>query len=446
MSETIFALATAPGRAAVAVVRISGPTTLQIIRRLTGSHPKPRLASVRRLRDDSGVTLDQALTVWFPGPASYTGEDCAELQLHGSTAIVDAVTAALLAAGARLALPGEFTRRAFENGKLDLGQAEAVADLVDAETQAQARQALGQLGGALGRRYNKWRDLLLNVLALLEAGVDFPDEEVPPEIALEARDLLARMIGEIDAGLDDQRRGQRVREGYQIAIVGAPNAGKSSLLNGLIGRSAAIVTDTPGATRDIIEAPIVLAGYKVILADMAGLRVTEDPVEAEGVRRARAWAETADLRLWVVDGAADDGWWREASGLVGRGDICLLNKSDLGRGADGIEAERFAASLGMVIWDLSLRGGGVDGVLEHLTQKVVSELQGSDFPTATRERHASHLRSARDHLARAGATLNEPELAAEDVRLAARELASVAGMLGAEDVLGRIFASFCIGK
>ena len=446
MNDTIFALATAPGRAAVAVIRISGSTTLQIVRRLTGASPRPRLASVRRLRDDTGVTLDQALTLWFPGPASYTGEDCAELQLHGSTAIVDAVTAALLAAGARLALPGEFTRRAFENGKLDLGQAEAVADLVDAETQAQARQALGQLGGALGRRYDQWRDLLLNVLALLEAGVDFPDEEIPPEIAFEARDLLARLIGEIDAALDDQRRGQRVRKGYQIAIVGAPNAGKSSLLNGLIGRPAAIVTDTPGATRDIIEAPIVLAGYKVILADMAGLRATEDPIEAEGVRRARAWAESADLRLWVVDGAADDGWWLEASALVGRGDICLINKFDLGRGADGIEAGRFATSLGMVVWDLSLRADGVDRVLERLTQKVVSDLQGSDFPTATRERHAGHLRAARDHLARADVMLNEPELAAEDVRLAVRELASVAGLLGAEDVLGRIFSSFCIGK
>jgi tRNA modification GTPase len=446
MNDTIFALATAPGRAAVAVIRLSGPATSQIMQRLSGAPSKPRLASVRRLRDDSGATLDQALTLWFPGPASYTGEDCAELQLHGSTAIVDAVTAALLACGARLALPGEFTRRAFENGKLDLGQAEAVADLVDAETQAQARQALGQLGGALGRRYDQWRDLLLNVLALLEAGVDFPDEEVPPEIALEARHLLARLVGEIDMGLDDQRRGQRVREGYHIAIIGAPNAGKSSLLNELIGRSAAIVTDTPGATRDVIEAPIELAGYKVILADMAGLRETDDPVEAEGVRRARAWAESADLRLWVVDGAANDGWWREASTLVTKGDACLINKCDLGQGADGIEAERFAASHGVVVWELSLRNDGGDRVLKYLTRKVVSDLQGSDFPTATRERHAGHLRTARSHLARAGAMLNDPELAAEDVRLAVRELASVAGMVGAEDVLGRIFSSFCIGK
>ncbi|NBU27651.1 MAG: tRNA modification GTPase, partial [Caulobacteraceae bacterium] len=247
MNETIFALATAPGRAAVAVVRLSGPGAGEALVRLSGK-PKPlaRRASLRRLKDQQGEVLDEALVLWTPGPGSYTGEDAVELHLHGGMAIVESVLQALSDLGLRLAEPGEFTRRAFENGRLDLAQAEAVADMVDAETRAQARQAVGQLGGALSSRYETWRSGLIHAQAMLEAAVDFPDEELPADVAGRARPILANLERELAAALEDGQRGLRVREGFRIALVGAPNAGKSSLLNRLAGRDAAIVTASPG--------------------------------------------------------------------------------------------------------------------------------------------------------------------------------------------------------
>ncbi|HQR91337.1 MAG TPA: tRNA uridine-5-carboxymethylaminomethyl(34) synthesis GTPase MnmE, partial [Caulobacter sp.] len=301
MAQTIFALATAAGRAALAVVRVSGPATRNVVAALAGKVPPPRQAALRRLKHD-GVALDEALVLFFQGPGSYTGEDAAEFHVHGGRAVVEALLDALAALGLRLAEPGEFTRRAFENGKLDLAQAEGVADLIDAETEGQRKQALGQIGGALSQRYDRWRDLLVHALAMLEAAVDFPDEDLPEEVAARARPGLETLAAEIDAALSDVSRGRRIRDGYRIALVGAPNAGKSTVLNGLAERDAAIVTEIAGTTRDIIEVPLVLGGYRVLLADTAGLRETTDVVEAEGVRRARAWAHDADLRIWVVDG------------------------------------------------------------------------------------------------------------------------------------------------
>jgi tRNA modification GTPase len=445
MNDTIFALATAPGRAAVAVIRLSGPAARGIVRRLAKNVPKARIAALRTLYDAEGRALDRGLVLWFSGPHSYTGEDCAEFHIHGGAAIVDGLTRALMGAGARLANPGEFTRRAFETGKLDLGQAEAVADLIDAETQSQARQAIDQLGGELGRRYETWRERLIAAMAMLEAGVDFPDEELPADVALAARQSLESVIADLDAGLSDRARGQRIREGYRVAIIGAPNAGKSSLLNELAGRSAAIVTATPGATRDVIEIPLVLAGYKVLLADMAGIRDTLDPIEAEGVRRAIAWATQADLRLWIVDAADSDGAWASAASLVRKGDLCLLNKMDLPPGRDRDEARTFASNIHAEIVEASVT---IDpaAIGAWLTRRVVADLTGSDFPAATRARHAAHLAQAHGHLVRALAILSSPELAAEDVRLAARALERITGRIGAEDVLDRVFATFCIGK
>jgi tRNA modification GTPase len=306
MNDTIFAPATAAGRAAVAVVRLSGPGSADAVRALAGRLPQPRTASLRTLRDREGATIDEALVLWFAGPASYTGEDCAELHLHGGTAVVGATLEALSAVGLRLAEPGEFTRRAFENGKLDLAQAEGVADLIDAETASQREQALAQLGGRLSAVQARWREALTGALAMFEAAVDFPDEEVPADVAARARPMLEELLVEIATAALDAERGARVRDGYRIALIGAPNAGKSTLLNALVEREAAIVTATPGTTRDVIEVPMVLAGYKVLLADTAGLRDATDEIEAEGVRRARAWAEGADLRLWIVDGSADE--------------------------------------------------------------------------------------------------------------------------------------------
>jgi tRNA modification GTPase len=446
VNDTIFALATAPGRSAVAVIRISGPDARAVLEALTGVSARPGRALVRTLRGGEGAVLDRAVTLFFQGPRSYTGEDCAELHLHGGAGVIDQTTLALLELGARLAEPGEFTRRAFENGKLDLDQAEAVADLVDAESAAQARQALGQLEGRLGARYEAWRQRLIDALARLEAAVDFPDEEIPPDVAAQARGALEALAGDLDAALADEARGRRVREGYQVAVIGAPNSGKSSLINALLGREAAIVAPTPGTTRDIIEAPLTIDGFKVLVADMAGLRPTTEPIEAEGVRRARAWAEGADLRLWVVDQAGANGGWREAVDLTQPGDLCILNKTDLPAGSDGPGATAVATERELETLAISLLNGEAKEVFRRLALRVRNDLAGGDFPAATRARHHGLLREARDHLGRALGKLESPELAAEDARLAARALARISGRIDAEDILGRVFATFCIGK
>ena len=447
MTDTIFALATAPGRAAVAVVRLSGPGARVAVAALAGSVPPPREARVRRLRGPDGGVIDEALVLWTPGPGSYTGEDAAELHLHGGAAVVDGISDTLLARGLRLAEPGEFTRRAFENGKLDLTQAEAVADLVDAETEGQRRQALAQLEGALGRRYESWREALLEALANLEAAIDFPDEDLPADIAARARPGLVGLEAELAEALAGAERGERVRDGYRIAIIGAPNAGKSSLLNRLLAREAAIVTATPGTTRDVIEAPLVIGGFKVLLADTAGLREATDEIEGEGVRRARAWAGAAALRLWVVDAGARDGAWRLASDAVTAGDLLLLNKADRAPGSDAGCAEAHADGAGLGLLKVSATtGDGLDGLHEALHRRVAADLSGGEFPAATRARHRARLEEALTAVRRGIQALESPELAAEDLRLAGRALGRIAGRIDPEEVLGRIFASFCIGK
>jgi tRNA modification GTPase len=447
MNDTIYAPATGAGRAAVAVLRISGPRASDAVRALAGDLPTPRRAALRQLSHD-GVALDDALVLWFEGPASYTGEDAAEFHVHGGRAVVEAVLEALAAKGLRLAEPGEFTRRAFENGKLDLTQAEGVADLIDAETQAQRRQALGQLGGALSERYEAWRGLLVQALAMLEAAVDFPDEALPEDVAARARPGLVALEAEIGEALVDAARGRRVRDGFRVALVGAPNAGKSTLLNGLAERDAAIVTSTPGTTRDIIEVPLTLGGYKVLLADTAGLRATEDTIEAEGVRRAQAWAAGADLRLWVIDAAMFHVKQDDAHGVVRPGDWAVINKIDL---VDDHRLEELRIALagqGLSIVELAARKpGGAELARTALASHVVEALSGAEFPAATRIRHAESLTEARGYLQRALSDVGlEVELAAEDVRLAARSLSRITGRIDPEDVLDRVFSSFCIGK
>jgi tRNA modification GTPase len=434
MTDTIFAPATAAGRAAVAVVRLSGPGTKAAVTALAGDLPPARRASVRRLRDAGGALIDEALVLWFPGPGSYTGEDAAELHVHGGQAVVASLVEALAVLGVRLAEPGEFTRRAFENGKLDLAQAEGVADLIEAETDAQRRQALEQLGGRLSEVQGRWREALTGALAMFEAAVDFPDEEVPADVASRARPILEGLIAELDAAADDAVRGERVREGYRIALLGAPNAGKSTLLNALAKRDAAIVTATPGTTRDIIEVPMVLGGYKVIIADTAGIRATEDEIEAEGVRRAEAWGRSADLRIWLVDGLGDPK--PTVPDSVRIGDLILLTKRDLGEGHPGLPGSPFTAkSPNDVAWVESL-----------LTEAVVEALSGAEPPAATRLRHRELLTEASERLRHALTQDEALELAAEDVRLAARALDRITGRIDPEQVLGRIFATFCIGK
>ena len=314
--------------------------------------------------------------LWFPAPASFTGEDCAEFHLHGGLAVVDGVALALTTGGARLAEPGEFTRRAFENGKLDLDQAEGVADLVDAETASQARQALDQLQGGLGRRYAGWRDALVASLGLLEAAIDFPEEDAASQVARSAEPDLRRLASQLNEALSDAERGRRVREGYRIAIIGAPNSGKSSLINVLVDRDVAIVTPTPGTTRDVIEAAITLSGYRVILADTAGLRHSREVIEAEGIRRAERAAEEAALRLWVVDRADGSEAWMAAEALLRADDICVINKSDLGESAAGCGARRCALERGLDIVNVSARQSDIGALTDLLERRVADALGG----------------------------------------------------------------------
>lgn len=431
MSETIFALASGRGRAGLAVLRLSGPLAGPALDRLCGARPQPRLARLVALRDpEGGEVIDRALVLWFPAPASFTGEDVAELHVHGGRAILARLTAVLTGLGLRPAGPGEFTRRAFEAGKLDLSQAEAIADLVDAETEAQRRQALRQLDGAMGRLYEGWRDRLKVLLARLEALIDFPDEGLDDAIEGAVLDGAANLRAEIAAHLADGRRGERLRDGFEIAITGAPNVGKSSLLNRLSASEVAIVSDIPGTTRDVIEVALDLGGYRVLLIDTAGLRETDDPIEREGVRRALARAEGADLRLQVIvpgDTAPAESPGRES--------ILILNKCDLGPGPAG------------ALPISALSGQGIDELLAAIAARVSARLDSAEAPAITRARHRLAVEEAVANLDRALAPGFLPaELRAEDLRLALRALGRVVGAVDVEDLLDVIFFEFCIGK
>jgi len=427
---TIFALATPPGRGAIAVVRLSGPATGAALAELTGALPPPRTATLRTLRHRDR-RLDRALVLWFPAPASYTGEDVAELHLHGGRAVVEGVLDALSDLDLRPADPGEFTRRAFENGRMDLAQAEAVADLIDAESAAQARQALGQLEGALSAVYAGFRADLLRALALVEAEIDFPDEDVPDGLARTAGPILDRLADDLRRALADAGRGERVREGYRIVLIGETNAGKSSLFNALVAREAAIVTPIPGTTRDVLDAQLVIDGYAVTLSDTAGLRESADPIEAEGVRRARARAAAADLRLWVRAPGDPEG---AAAEFVRPDDLVVWTKADLGADGEGLQVS-------------TITGEGMDALHAALSERLRRDLSGADFPAVTRARHRLRLTEALDAVEAGRRALQlAPEMAGEDLRRAATALAQVTGEIGVEDVLGEVFASFCIGK
>lgn len=440
MSDTIFALATPPGRGAIAVVRLSGPASRGALIALAGEPaPLPRRATLRRLRAPAGEVIDEGLVLWLPGPGSYTGEDSAELHVHGGAAVVGALVDILASLGLRLADPGEFTRRAFEHGRMDLSQAEAVADLIAAETAAQREQALNQLGGALSARYERWRERLLDTLALLEAAIDFPDEEIPLSVTASAVTSISQLVGELAKAAVDTR-GERVREGVRIALVGAPNVGKSSLLNVLLERDAAIVTNVPGTTRDVIEAVLVIAGQLVRIADTAGLRETVDVIEAEGVRRAQAWANGADIRIGVADRTRPE-TLPQATELLRPGDVLALNKSDLSNSALA-QGLSWANEI-----DTTASEEGVGRLRETLAKRVEEITSRHEFPAVTQTRHRVLLQEAEAHLHRSLDDLARgPELAAENVRLAVRSLERVTGRTDPEAVLDRVFASFCIGK
>ena len=424
--STIFARSTGTGRAAIAVMRISGPLSGLMLDTLAGGRPAPRRASLRRLyAADLGEMLDRALVLWFPGPTSHTGEDSAELHVHAGPAIVEAVSEALVRLGGRPAEPGEFTRRAFEHGKLDLLEAEAVADLVEAETQAQRRQALLQADGALSRLYDGWADRLRRLLAHQEALIDFPDEDLPPGVEAGLIAELGGLLSEMKRHLGDGDRARRVRSGLFLAVIGPPNVGKSSLVNRLAGRDAAIVSEWPGTTRDPIEVRLVLGDVPVTLVDTAGLREAADPLEAEGVRRTRRHAAQADLVLHV--GAGDAPSDPPASGLA------VWNKIDLAMPPPG--------------WiGVSARTGEGLPELEHRLHQAVRALTDTGAgPPLTRARHQAGVAEAFLQL-EAAQHLDLAELRCEALRLAMLALGRLTGTVGVEDLLESIFGAFCIGK
>ncbi len=432
MTETVFALASGAIRSAIAVIRISGTNTTTIISAIAGKLPDARQASLRRLRDFENGTIDHALVLYFPGPASFTGEDSAELHLHGGRAVVDAVSHTLIALGARPAEPGEFTRRAFLNGKLDLTAAEGIADLIEAETEAQRKQALRQTEGALARLYTDWTQRLIVLLAHQEALIDFSDEDLPADVEAGAVQSLRVLCAELGAHLADDRRGERLRNGMQIAILGAPNVGKSSLLNALAGREAAIVSHRAGTTRDVVEVHMDLAGFPLTLVDTAGLRETADDIEAEGIRRAHARAEDADLVLLVHEAGTQP---LAVPNIPAATPILYVaNKADT---ATPSATDTLAVS--------ARTGAGVDRLQAVLAERVRALLDRRGPPPLTRARHRAALTEAAAALQRAEAA-PEAELRAEDLRLALRAIGRITGQVGVEDVLDVIFGQFCIGK
>ncbi|MEY1557109.1 tRNA uridine-5-carboxymethylaminomethyl(34) synthesis GTPase MnmE [Yoonia sp. R2331] len=423
--DTIFALATAAGRAGIAVVRVSGPRAFELAGGLMSDLPVQR--GLRVLRSADGVVLDQALVLSFPGEKSFTGEPVVELHLHGSPAIVRAVLSALETAGGRSAEAGEFTRRALENGKLDLAQVEGLADLIDAETEAQRKQAMRVFAGGLGNLAEAWRVDLIRAAALIEATIDFVDEDVPVDVTPEVQALLTKVASDLSAQIDGVAIAERIRDGFEVAIVGAPNVGKSSLLNRLAGRDAAITSHVAGTTRDVIEIQMDLAGLPVTLLDTAGIRQTTDIVEEIGVQRAVDRARLADIRLFLVTDQDDFPL------PVETGDLVVQGKADV-RAIDGLAVS-------------GLTGQGLDALLAALTSEL--QKRAGSAGVAMRDRHRVAMMDARDRIdgVLIDLTQSRPmDLLAEDIRQAIRAVDMIVGRVDVEDLLDEIFSSFCIGK
>lgn len=439
-SDTIYALASGRGPSGVAVIRLSGPAAGAALRAMTGGElPAPRHAVLRTFADpETEMALDRGLALWMPAPASFTGEDSAELHVHGGRAVIDAVLAALSRIGdCRMAEPGEFTRRALTNGRMDLAQVEGLADLVAAETEAQRRQALSQTEGALSRRFENWRERLMRAVAHVEAAIDFADEEIPESLEESVRAEIQNLHDEMAAYMADRRRGERLREGVAVAILGAPNVGKSSLLNALAEREAAIVSETAGTTRDVIEVHLDLGGYPVILADTAGIREEAETIEREGIRRAKAQAERADIRLVLCEAPVWPDIPESVRGMIDDKSILVLTKSDLAAvapldGAVGVSAKT---------------GAGMTALLETLTTRVADEFGKTEDGGLTRARHREALAACMDALTR---YLDRPDLpvdlAAEELRRGIQALGRITGRVDVEDFLDVIFGEFCIGK
>lgn len=434
--NTIYALSTPHGRGGVAVIRVSGAGAWHSFEAFIKEQilPDLRQAVTRKLyHPQSSEMLDHAMVIGFRAPASFTGEDCVEYHLHGGMAIIQGMLSALATfPHHRMAEAGEFTRRAFENGKMDLTAAEAVADLIHAETESQRAQALRQMDGALFRLYDGWKDRLAHILALMEADLDFNDQDLPDDILLKTRPDISDIMQEISAHLHDGRRGELLRDGFRLVILGAPNAGKSSLLNQLVQRDAAIVSPIAGTTRDAIDVHLNLGGYPVILADTAGLRGTEDVIEGEGIKRAMARAADADIKILLFDGTQERD--TQTLSLLDDASLMVINKADLinKKSAEGIYIS-------------AQTGEGIPALVDTLVARMAHIVGGADTPVLTRARHREALENAYASLERF-MVAPLPELAAEDIRLALRDIGRITGRVDVEDLLDMIFRDFCIGK
>jgi tRNA modification GTPase len=442
---TIYALSSGPGISGIAIIRISGEETSTVIKLLTGKHPPPpRLATLRKVNKiNTSELIDEALVLWFPGPHSYTGEDMAEIHVHGSKAVVDALHSSISKIeNCRLAEPGEFTKLAFQNGKINLLKAESIADLISSETEIQRQQAIKIMNGKSADQFNFLREKLLKILSYVEAKIDFPEEDLPKNILNEIKSSSNEVIKKVEKILNDQKVGERIREGFKIAILGPTNAGKSSLMNHLSKRDVAIVSEIAGTTRDVIETHLNIDGYPVIISDTAGIRDSKDEIEKKGIKLSLKRAEEADLKLVVVEAKNLD-FTEVLKGLLDENAILVINKSDLLKNNTGQDIKKINHVL------ISIKDNqNIDELILKIKNYLKNKFIKSEDILITRERHRQHLQQCLDHLNNFNQKkdLQDFDKAAEDLRLATRHLGMIVGKVDVEEILGSIFNDFCIGK
>ena len=442
---TIYALSSGPGISGIAVIRVSGKNTAEVVKKLTGDKlPRPRVATLTKFNKNGGKELiDEGVIIWFPAPNSYTGEDLAEFHVHDSRAVVNTMHFSISKVkNCRLAEPGEFTKRAFQNGKINLLKAESIADLISSETEIQRKQALKIMSGKSSDKFNSWREKLLKILSHIEAKIDFPDEDLPENIISEIRKTSNKVLTEIKKTLNDQKVGERIREGFKIAIVGPTNAGKSSLLNYLSKRDVAIVSEIAGTTRDVIETHLNLDGYPVVVSDTAGIRDSKNEIEKKGIKVALNRAEDADLKLVIVSAKNVD-FTVILKSLLSKDAILVVNKSDLMKGKLNRKFKKYEHVLISIKKDLNL-----NKLISKIKSKLKNKFISSENILITRERHRQNLKNCVYHLQKFDErrTTREVDKAAEDLRLATRHLGMIVGKVDVEELLGSIFNDFCIGK
>ena len=442
---TIYALSTGPGISGVAVIRISGPDTKEVISKLTKSElPKPRFATVKKFNKiNNNELIDEGILIWFPGPNSYTGEDMAEIHVHGSRAVIEAIHSSISKIeNCRLAEPGEFTKIAFQNGKVNLLKAESISDLISSETEIQRQQAIKIMSGKSSDKFNNWREELLKILSKIEAKIDFPDEELPTNIISEMQKVSKSVLKEIKNTLNDEKVGERIREGFKVAIVGPPNSGKSSLLNFLSKKDVAIVSETAGTTRDVIETHLNLDGYPVIVSDTAGIRRSKNEIEKKGIKIALKRAEDADLKLIIVSAKKVD-FTDVLKRLLIKNAILVINKSDLIKGRIKNKFKKYDHVLVSVKKNINL-----NKLITKIKNKLKKKFIVNEDILITRERHRQNLISCAEHLENFCNKKSSKDFdkAAEDLRLATRHLGMIVGKVDVEELLGSIFNDFCIGK